>query len=186
MRGMWVEFHFLFLAMLTFACLFDDTGVALMSVVASAMHELAHFIALWRFDCKPNKLSFELGGVTVIKSGYRLCRGRELLVLGVGSAVNLLAFSCCFGVAPYFAGVHLLVGCFNLLPFSVLDGGKMLAIVLDVWLSPWQSARVLFIIQIVFLVIISIICIVLFRAGQGNWLLLITASYLFYLVFWSD
>lgn len=181
-----IELHFLFVAVLLFACLYDPTGIALMGLGASMLHELAHFFFLWMFRCRPNKLSFELAGVTVVKSGYQLTRCKELLVLLAGSGFNLLAAWCCFSWAPVGAAVHLLVGVFNLLPFPALDGGKMVSLLLERVLVPEKAAWVELMIQIVILLLITTICIISIRAGTVNWMLLITVCYLFSLVLFSE
>lgn len=181
-----VELHFLFVAMLAFACLFDPTGIALMGIGASLLHELGHLTLLWLFDCKPSKLSFELAGITVIKSGYRLSVCREVLVLLAGSGINLLLAFCCFRWAPTFAAVHLLLGLFNLLPFPMLDGGKLLNLFLESRMLPERAAAFELIIQMVILIIITCFCIISMQFGQPNWMLLITACYLFSLVLFSE
>ena len=52
---------------------------------------------------------------------------QEVVILLAGSGVNFLASFLHLAVQQnLFANIHLLIGCFNLLPVKSLDGGKLL------------------------------------------------------------
>ncbi len=170
-----IEVQFLFFATLTLWVLLDPTGVALLGVVASLLHECGHLLLLWQFGCKPRKIAFELGGIAVIKSGYQLPPTREVLVLAAGSLTNFLLALLFFSHSPTFAAINLLVGGFNLLPLSMLDGGKLLAILCDRTFSVATALRIMTVVQGLTVGLLCLLVGCLLRQGMssGWWVVLI-------------
>lgn len=95
------------------------------------MHECGHLAALALFRVPVLGLRLgAMGAVIHAPGAKRLSYGRELAVTLAGPAVNLLAaplFAALGGEWWYlFAGAHVVLGSYNLLPIPPLDGARAL------------------------------------------------------------
>lgn len=119
-------------AALAAGLLWDPMGLLRMALLCSAVHEAGHMF-VWRLCAgrwpRPQP---GLGGFSL--QGAPLSAGQELAVLCAGPGANfLLAAALClmalhrarYGVY-FLAAVSLCTGLYNLLPFGVLDGARIL------------------------------------------------------------
>lgn len=104
-------------------------------LLAAAMHECGHLLALRAFRVPVEGLRLCASSAVIFARGtQRLSYGRELIVTLAGPAVNLLAAPLIATISAQntwnwgylFAGAHLLLGVYNLLPIPPLDGGRAL------------------------------------------------------------
>ena len=137
-RGIKIQFSFLFFALITIIVLLDPTGIALLSLLAALAHELGHIIAFLCLGQKPQLISFEFSGIRLRESYHHQTKFLpELVLLLAGSAVNLTAFGCFYLTGCWTAAaIHLCLGVYNLLPVHHLDGGKILSLLLSQFLPP--------------------------------------------------
>ena len=129
------EFYvsFLFAAVITAMLAFDRTGFILPLLFAVLIHELGHLAAMWILDCAPKRIRLVPAAVEItakIGGGGKY----EIFIALCGPAVNLLLFATlfvnylAFGNDSYLTVglINLLIGVFNLLPVTGLDGGTVL------------------------------------------------------------
>lgn len=99
------------------------------------MHECGHLAALTLFHVPVDGLRLGgLGAVIYARGAQRLSYGQELAVTLAGPAVNLLSAPLLSALSAryawawgcLFAGAHVLLGVYNLLPILPLDGGRAL------------------------------------------------------------
>lgn len=115
---------FLLLAWLNYV---DRQGIVPLAMAACLLHELGHYLAIRWLGFRIKSIRF-----TAIGAEMELPKGlgywREGLAALAGPGVNLLlaAFLCQWGHGTLFAGINLVLGCFNLLPIGRLDGGRAL------------------------------------------------------------
>ena len=134
LAGFPVTVDFLFVGTVTLFLLTDRSGISAMALLACFVHETGHLLAFLLVGYTPRGIVFELTGIRLIKPEQELCPGREAIVQAAGSAVNFAVFFLLSGSLggishkSLFAVTHLLLGCFQLLPLSSLDGGKLLAL----------------------------------------------------------
>lgn len=104
-------------------------------LLAAALHECGHLALLAAFRVPVYGVTLgAFGAVIRAPAARRLSYGRELLVTLAGPAVNLILAPLVARGAAYlawdwgylFAGAHLLLGVYNLLPVLPLDGGRAL------------------------------------------------------------
>ena len=98
---------------------------------AAAVHELGHWFVLKLLGGRGTALRVSVFGAEMRVAG-RLSYGEELAVVLAGPGVNILCgIILALFEEPWMicAGVHLVLGCFNLLPIRPLDGGRALFLV---------------------------------------------------------
>lgn len=134
-------------ALLLWALLYylDSSGMVPQVLAACALHELGHYAAIHLLGGRVSRLNITcVGAEMVLSARFPLGPARELAAALAGPAVNLLCAGLCAGLGERwycFAGIHLALGLFNLLPVGPLDGGRALGCLLELaghgdWAEP--------------------------------------------------
>ncbi len=128
-RGICVEIDFSFLIFIAVVFLLRDGGIILGFFAVSVLHEFGHGLALYTVGGKISVLSFWGMGIKMKPQRGRLLSVKdEAAVLLSGPLSNMLLYGavqltvgeCVFGY------MNLAAAIFNLLPYSMLDGGSLL------------------------------------------------------------
>ena len=103
-----------------------DNRLLLAGVAACILHELGHLAAISACGGAVTKLRLSaVGAEMVLDRKQMLSYGRELFCTLAGPCVNLtLALIGGWLGASVWAGLNLVLGCFQLLPVLPLDGGR--------------------------------------------------------------
>lgn len=181
------EFYvsFLFTAVITAMLAFDRTGFILPLLFAVLIHEAGHLAAMWILDCAPKRVRLVPAAVeitTKINSGGKY----EIIIALCGPLVNLLLFATlfvnylAFGNDSYLTVglINLLIGLFNLLPVTGLDGGTVLFNILCRKTDPARAGLIMRIINFSVAAAALIAAITLCFKGQFNLSFFILALYL--------
>lgn len=120
-------------ACLAVGLLFDPMGFLRMTLVCAFVHESGHVLAYMLCTHKLPGLHFSAGGIG-LSGAEQLPRTQELWVLAAGPLANFIMAALLFlqlhrqaSYALYFlAAVSLCTGVYNLMPFGVLDGARLL------------------------------------------------------------
>lgn len=117
--------------MIALGCLWPQELLLLQTFSVCLLHELGHGIVMLLTRAGLQRICF-------CASGVRLCTGSRLLPVSrlipvylSGPAVNFAAALLLWRIMPETAALHLCMGCFNLLPYRVLDGGAVLRCLLE-------------------------------------------------------
>lgn len=126
----------------------------LAALIAAAMHELGHYLAIRLCGGHAN-------GLTVLRSGAvleagEMGRGRELLCTIAGPLCGALLIPL-VRVAPRLAICASVQTLYNLLPIYPLDGGRALRCMTAMWLSPDVARMLCAWVENIFLVGIAVI-----------------------------
>lgn len=124
--------------------------VCLLAVLLAAIcHEGGHYLALRLCGGMAEGLSVSAFGAQMrIRHRERLSYGREALCVAAGPLVNvtlswLLSMAGVWREELYlFAGAQLVLGVFNLLPLTALDGGRLLWIGIACLTDPFLADRI--------------------------------------------
>ena len=92
-------------------------------ILAAAVHEMGHILALWICGGQVTRISLRAGGARI--EAAPLTQGRELICILAGPAAGALTILA-WRVFPQLALAGLLQTFFNLLPLPDLDGGRAL------------------------------------------------------------
>lgn len=132
-----------FVALLSASAYFGSLRLLAALLTAAAAHELGHVAAVWCTGRKLNRLTLTALGAELTLEGESTSVSflQELILSLSGPAANLLlaAALAVSGRFPLLLGANLLLGCFNLLPVSPLDGGCALFALLS-WLTSLEWA----------------------------------------------
>lgn len=119
----------------------DTQNLLPAALCAAAAHELGHLAAIYTVGGKVSRLRLTAAGAE-LQMEVGLSYGRELLCALAGPLTSLLlAFWAAQLGAVVFAGLNFALGLFNLLPLSMLDGGRVLACFLSQLLGPDYADR---------------------------------------------
>lgn len=125
--------------------LLAGAGPVLLVVLVSALgHELGHLAALRVMGARVEKIRLTAFGAEIQADTRRLSYPREIFCSLAGPGVNLVlavVFARIFGDFEA-AGANLLLGCFNLLPVPVLDGGRTLHLLASWLWDPVTADRI--------------------------------------------
>lgn len=136
------------------------------AVCAAVIHELCHILALKATGGQVRQIQVGIGGA-VIESQIG-SNGRELLCALAGPAGSFL-LALLYSRFPRLALCGAVQGLFNLLPVYPMDGGRILACVIAMWL-PGREEKVLEIVQTITCVTLLIFAFVgsfVFSLGIG-------------------
>ena len=132
-RGLHVSWSFWLLILL--AAIVSPLTIVLSILLAAALHECGHLLALRAFHVPIEGLRLSaFGAVLHARGAQRLSYGRELVVTLAGCGMNLVCgvltawFSLHYVWVEgfVFAGAHILLCAFNLLPIPPLDGSSII------------------------------------------------------------
>ena len=156
----------------------DGQGVVPLALLSCALHELGHLLVLRLLGVRVRRLSITAVGAE-LETDRSLSYSGEILAALAGPLVNL-ALALVFSRASWgwvFAGLNLVLCCFNLLPVGRLDGGRVLRCVLAWLLGPEAAWRAGWWLDRLLAGALAALGLALVGAGAGPTLLL-TAAWL--------
>ena len=127
----------------------DKSGIAAMSLLAAALHEVGHLVAARFMNIPISAMRFDLLGARIDVKGRILSYGEEWLLCMAGP-LSSLTFSLIGSffwshtkLAIAFSCASLLLGLLNLLPIQTFDGGRMLECTLLSFTTPQKVGSIL-------------------------------------------
>lgn len=181
--GVNIKVSFILVAMLTLFSLYDKTGIAFCSVWAAALHECGHTSAALLLKLKIRDLTFAPFGIRMRLRGD-LCTvptGKKILLLLAGSLTNFITFfALCLlsKKVTLTACVHFVVGAFNLLPVTTLDGGRVLTELLSLKMDEKTAQMICDILSLLLAAVLLVLGAFVLAFTGYNASLCITAAYL--------
>lgn len=174
-----IELKFSFLAVLSVILCTDTEGTALQCLLACALHEAGHIIAMLFSGNPPEKIVFAGGGIKLKGKNDK----NPAVIIG-GCFVNFILFGIFYFLSSnysfkLFGIINLLTGVFNLIPVCPLDGYHLLEIVLIKLISPEKVGKALKITEITACVLSAPFILIFFFRGSVNFSLVIFLFYLF-------
>ena len=152
-------------------------------LLAAVCHEMGHYIALRLCGGRLEGLSVSAFGAQMrIRDRNRLSYGREALCVLAGPLVNVtLSWLMSMGGKwreefYLFAGAQLVLGVFNLLQLTALDGGRLLWIGIAWVTDPFLADKVCRVVTLVLLMALAALGIILWLRHRAGFLLLGTAG----------
>ena len=174
-----------FFGLLCLMLYIDKTGLMLPTLLSTLFHEFGHLLSLLMLNLKPKGVVFKVGAISIIGSFALNTRG-ELFLNLAGPILNFLLFFIFFGCylilgtafTRDFALINLVLGVFNLLPVTGLDGGSIVSILLLKILKPLTANTVCIIISAITILLIFILGVNVFYTTKTNPSLILLSLYL--------
>lgn len=184
--GTEIYISFLFAAVVTLMLATDRTGLILPSLFAIIMHEIGHLFAMWVLDCAPKRIKLIPTSVQITRD-FSTRYNNDIIIAVCGPLVNFVLFLTlyfnylAFGnkLTLYYGLLNLLIGVFNSLPVTGLDGGTVLLSIIAKKTDLNRAVLIMRITTFSVAVIIFIIAITLTIRGKLNISLYIIGIYLF-------
>lgn len=175
----------LFPALLTGLLLAQPNSLAVSCVIASAMHEGGHLLAMLLLGCPPQACTLGVFGMRIeMDSRHLVGYRRNMLISSAGPTVNLLAAPLLWACGCVQAAVvHLTLAAFNFLPAAALDGGQLVRCVFCLAGKEARADTYLRVLSAAVLLPLATTAFWLFLSGHGNVTLLIVSGYLMALIF---
>lgn len=183
--GTEIYISFLFCAVITIMLATDKTGLIVPALFAIIMHEIGHLFAMWVLDCGPKSIKLIPASVQITSSFSKRYKN-DIIVALCGPLVNYILFLTLYfnylafknEATLYCALLNLLIGFFNSLPVSGLDGGTILYSVLSKRVNPNKAAVIVKIITFIIAFSIILAAVILTFKGKLNISLYIVGIYL--------
>lgn len=174
----------LLLAALSAGLIFDPMGFLRMALAASVMHETGHVLAYIVCTRSLPKIFASVGGLN-LRMDKMLGRRQELTVVCAGPLVNFLAAAALLCLAMcrasygvyFFAAVHLCTGLYNCLPIGVLDGARILSLLVPAR-GLWMLQRIQRLFFAAFLAFGAAICLAVPLPAQARCAAALAPGYL--------
>ncbi|NLP25843.1 MAG: hypothetical protein GX365_00625 [Clostridiales bacterium] len=129
--------EFGFLAVVALLCILDDGRYLLYGVWACIIHEVGHIVPMLLLGEKVKKVKFHAFGVNISPQNntIRPLYQDVFIILG-GAIINiilgLIVYFSDIGTNAYiFASMNIILGLFNLLPYTSFDGGTLILTVAE-------------------------------------------------------
>ena len=121
----------------------DRSGVGLLCLLFSCLHECGHLCAFAVCGSMPSRMAVGLGGLRIEHTAAALSYRQNIVVSLAGPAVNVLCAGVCAVAGRWVAvWVSLLLGGMQLLPIASLDGGQVLYNLLCLRCEPETALRI--------------------------------------------
>ena len=173
------------IAAMTAVLLLDRDNRVIFCFLAAILHELGHLLMMLLCGVRVRAIRLRLFDVLIQSDEAPTVKADVLITLG-GVVANFLFALLLYPVGMKYALPHFALGVFNLLPVMSLDGGHLLAIILDKRFSPRTVAITLKVTTFVFLLpLMTAGLYVLLNSGY-NYSLLIISIYLIILLFLNN
>ena len=138
-----VDLYPSFIVLLSASAYFGSLVLLAALLLAAAVHEFGHMISAWCTGRHLGRLTLTALGAELTLEGESISASffQDLLLSLSGPAANLLLAAVLSAThqSPLLIGANLLLGCFNLLPVTPLDGGCALFSLLS-WLTNLEWA----------------------------------------------
>lgn len=146
--GVVFNISYIFALSLTLFIAFDRSGNFIPLLISVFIHECSHLIVMCFLGAKPKEISLSMGTINIVNSKI-LTFGEEIVVLLAGPISNFILFILSYAHNINFANINLILFVLNLLFVKGLDGGSILKLILEKYLSLKATNNIMKIIKII-------------------------------------
>lgn len=169
-RGVPVIINYYFIAVLTLMLVVFKNENILMCFLFCIFHELGHLAAMAFFGEKARGITLGYFGMRIDCGTKIMPKVSEIVIAAAGPIVNLiLMLFCRLFMLDEAAQINLTLALFNLLPVSMLDGGRII--------SPFVTERTMKNIGITVGIILSFFGALVAIYTRSNFIILVVSLY---------
>lgn len=185
-----IKISFLFVAFLSLMLVIDATHKTLLCIFATLLHEFGHMFAILLLHKKIYEIRLNLSSIDIVNKKSNLAFKKEIFITISGSLMNFLAAvvinsvnsTINSGLLRIFFVQNVLIGMFNLLPISTLDGGQLLFLMLEKKFSHKTAYKITQVISCLTLIPIAILSFIIIFNSKYNFSLLFLCIYLIFFI----
>ena len=176
-----ISFSFALMVAVLLCC--DKTEMMSASLLSIFLHEIGHLVMLYALKLPPRRVNFRLCGIEIVESRLFCGYLAQLAVAASGPLINILLglILLPFSNLPFTAimsASNIVIGVFNLLPLSQLDGGEILYCAMSVVMAERICKKISHMIDLFLILLLIMGGVYIFLMPNHNPTLLITAAYL--------
>lgn len=184
-----IEFKISFLLVSVFALIavFDRECKLFICFLSAFLHELGHIFAMCKNNCKPKSIICNLFDIKIIDNNRVLTSFKANIIIILSGVIVNFSVAVIVYVLFYFseieifftvASVNLLMGTFNLLPVSNLDGGQALYLILSRKFSFKTADKTIDVLTILLILPTAVFGFIILFNSKYNFSLLLVSIYL--------
>lgn len=118
-----------FIALISLLYLFDNDGILIFALIAAAIHEIGHIIAMKLCKVKIERITLGWYGARIEMSTEKLISYKKEIIIALagpvfGGITAVLTSRVGNDACTLIAGFSAILTAFNLLPAGILDGGR--------------------------------------------------------------
>lgn len=174
-----VNISFMFFSVLCICALSDKSCIMLYGITASVLHETGHLSAALISGLPPDSLTLDSSGFRMNIPNLSENRKKCLIISFAGALTNLLLFVSSYHLSEGFALSNLALFILSLLPCDPFDGGLIIRTVLERYLSPHISDKILFILTLIILSVLTAFGVLILFNSRYNFSLLTLSMLVF-------
>ncbi len=183
-RSTEVIISFSFFALILLSLTLENSGIFIISIITSLIHECIHLIFIVFFKAEVSSVRLSLFGGEIKRAGLSVDDYKEALISLSAPVFNIIVGFVIHINNPdnLFGSVNLLTGLFNIMPFYSFDGGRGLYFILKGKVKEINIQTICLILSL--LVCISFLTIngVLIKNNSGNIFFLLMSLYMLILL----
>ncbi len=165
-------YFFIVLCICSFA---DNSSIMYFGLLSALFHELGHILASLYFGLRPKALSFTSAGLIMNIPNIDSNKKAHIFIALAGCFTNFFIFLLSFCFFNAFAAANLTLCILNLLPCDPFDGGIVVRIILEKYLSERKAENAMIMLTLIFLTVLIVLGVyVLFRSKYNFSLLTIS------------
>lgn len=125
--GIYISISWLFLCMISFAIFSGKALAFLLCFLALILHEIGHVFMAYFLDEKINIFYIlPFGFCCRLRNQSKIKKDKMIKILLAGPCTSLIIAGLFLFWTSEFSLVNFVIGIFNLLPFGMLDGGRLI------------------------------------------------------------
>lgn len=162
LKGVKLEIGFLFTASVCFLLAFNMNYGVRLGILFSLIHEVGHLTAILIFKEKPERISFGLFGMTIVRKNDLTQNYQKEMITALSGPLTNYIFAIIFlliflksksDLILKCVIINFIIGSFNIMPVFALDGGRAFESLLKMKLDDNTSEKILKITSFITLVI---------------------------------
>lgn len=127
-KGIYIDISFWFVAVTALMMIVFPKSKGLFCFLFCVLHEMGHLLAMMFFGKKPSEIKLDYFGMKIVTCEKYMSAKEEIITALAGPLVNIVIFVIFFNLKQKdIAYISLALAVFNLLPVQILDGGRILS-----------------------------------------------------------
>lgn len=131
-KGIKIEISFYFTAVISILLLVNPNGSTLALFLFCILHETGHLSGMMLMGQKAEKIELGYYGMKICRRSNGVSKISEIIICVSGPLINIISYLVLKALKfDELANINIILAVFNLLPVKILDGGRILSVILN-------------------------------------------------------